>query len=42
MSFYNWEGPYQSLGYRTPAEVYSAEKEQSGKVDLKYDKILSN
>ena len=42
MSFYNWERPHQSLGYRTPAEVYFAEKEQSGKVDLKYDKILSD
>ena len=42
MSFYNWERPHQSLGYRTPAKVYFAEKEQSGKVDLKYDKILSD
>ncbi len=29
-------------GYKTPAEVYFAEKEQSGKRDLKHDKILSD
>jgi len=41
INFYNRERPHQSLGYRTPAEVYFAEKEQSGKWDLKHDKILS-
>jgi len=42
INFYNRERPHQSLSYRTPAKVYFTEKEQSGKVDLKYDKILSD
>lgn len=28
VSFYNWERPHQSLGYKTPAEVYFVDKEQ--------------
>ena len=29
MSFYNWERPHQSLGYKTPAEVYFGNKERA-------------
>ena len=41
MSFYNWERPHQSLGYRTPAEVYFGDKEQGDQRYLKQYKILS-
>ena len=42
MSFYNWDRPHQSLGYKTPAEVYFDDKEQRiSKRYLKQDKLLS-
>jgi len=41
MSFYNWERPRQSLGYRTPAEVYFGDKEGGRSRYLKHDKLLS-
>ncbi len=41
MSFYNWERPHQSFGYKTPAEVYFGDEEQRSQRYLKQDKILS-
>lgn len=42
ISFYNWERPHQSLGYKTPAEVYFYVKEnKETQRYLKHDKLLS-
>ena len=41
-SFYNQERSYQSLDYKTPAEVYFDDKEQRiSKRYVKQDKLLS-
>jgi len=41
MSFYNQERPHQSLDYKTPAEVYFDDKEQTiSKRYLKQDKLV--
>ena len=43
MSFYNQERPHQSLDYKTPAEVYFDDKEQTiSKRYLKQDKLVSD
>jgi len=43
MSFYNQERPHQSLDYKTPAEIYFDDKEQTiSKRYLKQDKLVSD